>query len=123
MPQTRYAWQTSVGSLLARASQDIRASTRGQPVRDVGSVEIVEMLFSVKGATAGAILKEWNVAAASNGAAGMWDSSFRFIFAALGTDIAAKPSMHLIQPPTGLESLGSLLARASQDPRLYKTVA
>lgn len=34
---------------------------------DVGSIEIVEMLFSVKGATAGAIMMEWNVAAASQG--------------------------------------------------------
>jgi len=35
------------------------------------------MLFSVKGATAGAILMEWNVAASSQGSAGMWDSHFR----------------------------------------------
>jgi hypothetical protein len=34
---------------------------------DVGNMEIVEMLFTVKGATAGAILMEWNVAAASQG--------------------------------------------------------
>jgi len=30
---------------------------------DVGSLEIVEMLFTVKGATAGAIMVEWNVRA------------------------------------------------------------
>jgi hypothetical protein len=53
---------------------------------DVGSLEIVEMLFSVKGATAGAILMEWNVAAAENGAAGMWDSHFR-IGGAKGSDL------------------------------------
>lgn len=41
---------------------------------DVGSLEIVDMLFSVRGPTAGAILMEWNVAAAEHGAAGMWDS-------------------------------------------------
>jgi hypothetical protein len=34
---------------------------------DVGSMEIVEMLFSVKGSTAGAIMMEWNVAAVSQG--------------------------------------------------------
>jgi hypothetical protein len=34
---------------------------------DVGTMEIVEMLFTVKGATAGAILMEWNVAASSQG--------------------------------------------------------
>jgi hypothetical protein len=30
---------------------------------DVGSMEIVEMLFSTKGPTAGAIMVEWNVRA------------------------------------------------------------
>jgi hypothetical protein len=34
---------------------------------DVGDVEIVEMLFSVKGSTAGAILMEWNIAARTQG--------------------------------------------------------
>ena len=53
---------------------------------DVGSLEIVEMLFSVRGPTAGAILMEWNVAAAKNGAAGMWDSHFR-IGGGMGTDL------------------------------------
>ena len=28
---------------------------------DIGTIEIVEMLFTVKGPTAGAILMEWNV--------------------------------------------------------------
>ncbi|KAH8711250.1 Glucan 1,3-beta-glucosidase [Beauveria bassiana] len=44
---------------------------------DIGTMEITEMLFSVRGATAGAILMEWNVAAKSQGAAAMWDSHFR----------------------------------------------
>jgi hypothetical protein len=34
---------------------------------DVGSVEIVEMLFTVKGPTAGAILMEWNIKADAQG--------------------------------------------------------
>lgn len=53
---------------------------------DVGTMEITEMLFSVRGATAGAILMEWNVAAVSQGAAAMWDSHFR-VGGALGTDL------------------------------------
>ncbi len=53
---------------------------------DVGTMEITEMLFSVRGATAGAVLMEWNVAAVSQGAAGMWDSHFR-VGGALGTDL------------------------------------
>ncbi|PMB63819.1 putative glucan endo-1,3-beta-glucosidase [Beauveria bassiana] len=44
---------------------------------DIGTMEITEMLFSVRGATAGAILMEWNVAAKSQGAAALWDSHFR----------------------------------------------
>ncbi|KAK4164601.1 glucan-beta-glucosidase [Cladorrhinum sp. PSN259] len=53
---------------------------------DVGTMEITEMLFSVRGATAGAIMMEWNVAAVSQGAAAMWDSHFR-VGGALGTDL------------------------------------
>ncbi|KAI2788237.1 hypothetical protein POX_e06250 [Penicillium oxalicum] len=44
---------------------------------DVGDVEISDMLFTVQGATAGAILMEWNLAQASQGSAGMWDAHFR----------------------------------------------
>ncbi|RWA10633.1 hypothetical protein EKO27_g4493 [Xylaria grammica] len=53
---------------------------------DVGSMEITEMLFSVRGATAGAILMEWNVAASTKGSAAMWDSHFR-VGGALGSDL------------------------------------
>ncbi|OAQ96933.1 hypothetical protein LLEC1_04234, partial [Akanthomyces lecanii] len=53
---------------------------------DVGTMEITEMLFSVRGATSGAVLMEWNVAASSQGAAAMWDSHFR-VGGALGTDL------------------------------------
>ncbi|TLD31026.1 hypothetical protein PspLS_01908 [Pyricularia sp. CBS 133598] len=53
---------------------------------DVGTMEITEMLFSVRGATAGAVLMEWNVAAVSQGAAAMWDSHFR-VGGGLGTDL------------------------------------
>ncbi|KAJ4303199.1 hypothetical protein N0V90_002092 [Kalmusia sp. IMI 367209] len=53
---------------------------------DVGSVEIVEMLFSVRGNTQGAILMEWNTAAAEQGSAAMWDSHFR-VGGGQGTDL------------------------------------
>ncbi|GKT58402.1 glucan 1,3-beta-glucosidase [Colletotrichum tofieldiae] len=53
---------------------------------DIGTMEITDMLFSVRGATAGAILMEWNVAAVSQGSAAMWDSHFR-VGGALGTDL------------------------------------
>ncbi|ERS99606.1 hypothetical protein HMPREF1624_02966 [Sporothrix schenckii ATCC 58251] len=63
----------------------VRVGNKGE----VGSVEIVEMLFSVKGATAGAVLMQWNVAAASPGSAAMWDSHFR-VGGAAGSDLDAK---------------------------------
>ncbi|KAK8029256.1 glucan 1-3-beta-glucosidase [Apiospora marii] len=53
---------------------------------DVGNIEIVEMLFTVAGPTAGAVLMEWNVAAAQQGSAAMWDSHFR-VGGATGTDL------------------------------------
>ncbi|KAH7369719.1 pectate lyase superfamily protein-domain-containing protein [Rhexocercosporidium sp. MPI-PUGE-AT-0058] len=56
---------------------------------EVGTMEIVEMLFSVRGNTAGAILMEWNVAASTQGAAAMWDSHFR-VGGGLGTDLDLK---------------------------------
>lgn len=39
---------------------------------DVGIAEITSMMVTVKGATAGAVAIEWNVAESSLGAAGMW---------------------------------------------------
>lgn len=75
---------------------------------DVGSVEISDMLFTVKGATAGAILMEWNIHESTQGSgnipaqilailprilfflpdniAGMWDSHFR-VGGAVGSDL------------------------------------
>ncbi|KAI1358579.1 pectin lyase fold/virulence factor [Xylaria arbuscula] len=53
---------------------------------DIGTMEIVEMLFSVRGGTAGAVLMEWNTAPVHQGAAAMWDSHFR-VGGAKGTDL------------------------------------
>lgn len=39
---------------------------------DVGIAEITSMMVTVKGATEGAVLIEWNVAESSLGSAGMW---------------------------------------------------
>lgn len=60
----------------------IKVGNRG----DIGTMEIVEMLFSVRGNTAGAILMEWNVAPIRQGATAMWDSHFR-IGGGKGTDL------------------------------------
>ncbi|KAL3483769.1 pectate lyase superfamily protein-domain-containing protein [Aspergillus germanicus] len=48
----------------------------GEP-GDVGIVEIQDMLFTVSGNTAGAVLMEWNVHESTQGSAGLWDSHFR----------------------------------------------
>lgn len=39
---------------------------------DVGSVELQDLLFTVRGATAGAIVLEWNIHESSPGSAAMW---------------------------------------------------
>ncbi|KAF3940010.1 hypothetical protein ABW19_dt0204076 [Dactylella cylindrospora] len=44
---------------------------------DVGSIEIQDMLFGVRGPAAGCILVEWNIAASSKGSAAIWDSHWR----------------------------------------------
>lgn len=42
---------------------------------DVGSVEIQDLLFTVKGATAGAIILQWNIRQSGKGTAAMWGKS------------------------------------------------
>lgn len=44
---------------------------------DRGSMEISNMLFTVRGNTAGCILMEWNIHESTQGSASMWDSHFR----------------------------------------------
>ncbi|EEH35016.2 glucan 1,3-beta-glucosidase [Paracoccidioides lutzii Pb01] len=56
---------------------------------DVGSMEIVDMMFTTQGATAGAIVVEWNVHQDRQGSAAMWDSHVR-VGGALGTDLDVK---------------------------------
>jgi hypothetical protein len=55
---------------------------------DVGSIEISEMLWTVKGPTQGAILMEWNVHETTKGSAAMWDCHFR-VGGAKGSDLDA----------------------------------
>ncbi|KAM7208230.1 Pectate lyase superfamily domain containing protein [Naviculisporaceae sp. PSN 640] len=75
------------GPYFSNASQPQVMVKVGNP-GDIGTMEIVEMLFTVKGATAGAILMEWNVHEIARGAAGMWDSHFR-VGGALKTNLTA----------------------------------
>lgn len=60
----------------------IRVGNKGE----VGDVEISDLLFTARGATAGWIGMEWNLKATSAGSAAMWDTAFR-IGGALGTGL------------------------------------
>jgi glucan 1,3-beta-glucosidase len=53
---------------------------------ETGNVEMSDLIITTKGAAAGAILMEWNLAGASQGSAGMWDVHFR-IGGAAGTEL------------------------------------
>lgn len=50
-------------------------------VGDRGVIEIQNMMFTVTGATAGAILVQWNVHESSQGSAGMWGKQFPILIA------------------------------------------
>jgi glucan 1,3-beta-glucosidase len=53
-----------------------------------GSVEISDMLFTVRGQTAGAVLMLWNIQEDKQGSAAMWDSHFR-VGGAVGSNLQA----------------------------------
>lgn len=52
----------------------VRVGVQGE----VGTVEIQDLLFTVQGATAGAVLVEWNISPSAKGAAAMWGKLFSF---------------------------------------------
>jgi hypothetical protein len=55
-------------------------------VGDVGNIEMQDLLFTTRGATAGLIMIEWNIQAATAGSAGLWDCHGR-VGGATGTDL------------------------------------
>ncbi|KAJ3493593.1 hypothetical protein NLG97_g4634 [Lecanicillium saksenae] len=65
-----------------------RPVVRVGAVGDVGEVEIQDLLFTVRGATAGAIILQWNIREASPGSAAMWDTHVR-VGGARGSDLQA----------------------------------
>ncbi|KEQ68194.1 pectin lyase-like protein [Aureobasidium namibiae CBS 147.97] len=73
---------------------------------DSGVIEISDMLFTVKGPTAGCILMEWNVHESSQGSAAMWDSHFR-------VGGAAGSNLQLSDCPTGSGSVKTSCMAAS----------
>lgn len=81
---------------------------------DVGTMEIVEMLFTVNGPTAGAIMVEWNIKASSPGAVGLWDSHIR-VGGGIGTklDQATCPKMSFKEECTAASMLMHITKGAS----------
>ena len=53
---------------------------------DIGSVEMQDLLFTTRGATAGLILVEWNIQADNPGSAALWDCHAR-VGGATGTKL------------------------------------
>lgn len=47
---------------------------------DIGSIELSDLLFTVKGPTAGVTLVEWNLSAAEQGGAAMWGKYSLFYY-------------------------------------------
>ncbi|KAK3898567.1 glycoside hydrolase, partial [Staphylotrichum tortipilum] len=60
---------------------------------DIGTVEMQDLLLTTKGGTAGAVLMEWNVKAASAGAAALWDVHAR-VGGAAGTGLTPAAITH-----------------------------
>ena len=82
-------WSQFVASGSAYANQNApQAMIKVGNAGDVGNIEIQDVLFTVKGPTAGAVLVEWNAKAASQGSVAMWDSHFR-VGGALGSNLQA----------------------------------
>ncbi|RYP62497.1 hypothetical protein DL769_007276 [Monosporascus sp. CRB-8-3] len=77
----------ATGSKFADVPQPHVAVRVGLPGQ-VGVVEIQSMMFTVKGATSGAVMMEWNVHESGQGSAGLWDTHFR-VGGAAGTDLTA----------------------------------
>ncbi|KAL6401099.1 putative glucan 1,3-beta-glucosidase [Ilyonectria robusta] len=63
----------------------VRVGRPGQ----AGVIEVQSVMFTVKGATAGAVMMEWNVHETIQGSAGLWDAHFR-VGGAAGTDLTVK---------------------------------
>ncbi|EKJ74240.1 hypothetical protein FPSE_05537 [Fusarium pseudograminearum CS3096] len=78
----------ATGSKFADALKPRVAVRVGLPGQ-VGVVEIQNMMMTVRGATAGAIMMEWNVHESVQGSAGLWDTHFR-VGGAAGTDLTVK---------------------------------
>ncbi|KAF3256482.1 hypothetical protein TWF192_001906 [Orbilia oligospora] len=81
-------------------------------IDDVGDIEITDVMFTARGPTAGAVLVEWNVKAASQGSAGMWDCVIR-VGGAHGSRLQAADCPKLATSINDKCIAGSLLLRVT----------
>ncbi|KAF7180792.1 hypothetical protein CNMCM7691_010083 [Aspergillus felis] len=72
---------------------------------DVGIIEIQDMMFTVSGPTAGAVLVEWNVKQSIKGSAAMWDSHIH-----VGGAIGSKLQREQCPKQTGRVNLNCIAA-------------
>ncbi|KEZ41672.1 Uncharacterized protein SAPIO_CDS6833 [Scedosporium apiospermum] len=79
-----YASQGKI--LFVDAGSNPKVMVRVGSPGNVGDVEMQDLIFTNRGATAGLILLEWNIRAASPGSAGLWDCHVR-IGGATGTEL------------------------------------
>ncbi|KAH7124727.1 pectate lyase superfamily protein-domain-containing protein [Dactylonectria macrodidyma] len=86
------AWSQIMGSgakfqdeLHPRAVVQVGRNRKGEE----GIVEIQDMMFTVKGPTAGAVVLEWNARGSEKGSAGIWDSHIR-VGGAKGSDLTVE---------------------------------
>jgi hypothetical protein len=83
------AWSQIMGSGARFADEGApRVVVRVGYPGDVGIIEIQDMLFTVSGATAGAIILQWNAQEATQGSVGMWDTHIR-VGGAAGSNLRA----------------------------------
>lgn len=66
-----------------------RVGEGGEHEGEEGVIEISDMMFTVRGNTAGAVLMDWNVHEESQTSAAMWDVIFR-VGGAMGSELTLK---------------------------------
>ncbi|KAB5577639.1 hypothetical protein GE09DRAFT_1213862 [Coniochaeta sp. 2T2.1] len=86
--------------------------------KDIGSVEMQDLILTTKGATAGAILMEWNVQAKTQGSAALFDVHAR-IGGVLGTGLTEKECPSSQTDPKGQCQAASLVMHLTQDASGY----
>jgi len=89
----------------------------GNP-NDAGVIEITDMMFTVRGGAAGAVLVEWNAKESSPGSAAMWDSHFR-IGGARGSQLAASDCPKLTGSVASKCIAGSMLMHLTSTSSAY----